>query len=313
MKAVAKALVAPSVILAAGAVGLILFIGAPALDAQPGPSFSASYDFYPHRQVADPDTTGGAAFLDTGKVRVGTLHLKASYPLIFSEGRTVLVNEIMYRRFDLDYDGFPAPEARPENMQAIEYNATLTHGLSEKWTLMGIVTPGIASDFEGDIGSDDFTFQAVAIFIRGYSERFQVGYGAAWTNTFGQPSPLPILAVNWNNGRNLKLSTILPANLELWYAPGPRLELGLLLNVEGNQYHGDPDIYNIDTPLLRYSVGTLGPSVNYHIAKGLTLGVDAGMTFLRRFKFFDGDNEKDVSDISLKNTGFVKIRLQIGG
>ena len=198
-------------------------------------------------------------------------------------------------------------------MQAVEYSATLTHGLSERWTLMAIAKPGIASDFEGDVGRDDLTFQVVAVFIRGYGARFQVGYGAAWANTFGQPFPLPVLAVNWNNGSNLKVSSILPSNLECWYAPSPRLELGLGVSVDGNQYHGDPDIYGVDNPLLRYSVGSVGPSVNYHLSRQMTVGVQTGMTFLRRFKFFDGDNEEDVDDISLKNTGYVRIQLQIKG
>ena len=289
---------------------VLLLMSIATLYAQPGPSLSASYDLYPHSQIADPDI----ALLEEGEIRVGTLNLKASYPLIYSEGRTVLVNEVVYRRFDLDYRSFPPNvEMNPENMQAIEYNATVTHGLSDRWTFLGIATPGIASDFEGDIGGDDLTFQIVVVFIRGYSERFQIGYGGAWSNTFGQPFPLPILAVNWNNGSNLRVSSILPANLECWYAPTPRLELGLLLNVEGNQYHGDPDIYQVDNPLLRYSVGTFGPSINYHISQGLTVGASAGMTFLRRFKFFDGDDEEDLQDISLKNSGFMKVQLQIGG
>ena len=313
MRSIMRALAASSATLIVYAVGLALFTNPSTLQAQPGPSFSAGYDLFPHRQIADPDDPD-EEILNDGEIRVGTLHLKAAYPLIFSEGRTVLVNEAIYRRFDLDYRDFPEGfEANPENMQAIEYNAMVTHVLSDKWTLMGIVTPGIASDFEGDLGSDDFTFQVVTVFIRGYSERLQIGYGGAWANTFGQPFPLPILAVQWNNGSNMRLSSILPANLEFWYAPSQRLELGLLLTVDGNQYHGDPDVYQVGNPLLRYSVGTFGPSVNYHLAKGLTVGVDAGMTFLRKFKFFDGDNEEDKIDYSLKNTGFVKVRLQIGG
>ena len=289
----------------------MLLMTAVHLDAQPGPSFSASYEMYPDSKISDPDTEGGDAFLETGEINVTSLNLTASYPLIYSEGRTVLVNELGYTRVVLDYTGFPEAAANPENMHAIEYNATVTHGLSDKWTLMGIATPGIASDFEGDVGSDDLTFQTVLVWIRAHSERLQIGYGAAWSNTFGQPYPLPILAVRWNNGSNLRLSSILPANLEVWYAPSERLHLGLLLAVDGNQYHGDPDIYEVDDPLLRYSVGTVGPSVNYYFAPGLAVGATAGITFTRRFEFFDGDDE--AADISLENSGFVKLQLQYGG
>ena len=117
--------------------------------------------------------------------------------------------------------------------------------------------------------------------------------------------------MEWNNGTNLRVSSILPVSLECWYAPTPRLELGFLVNVDGNQYHGDPDRYLVDNPLLRYSVGTIGPSIHFGITQGLTVGTSAGMTFTRRFEFFDGD--KEANDISLKNSGFVKVQLQIGG
>jgi hypothetical protein len=281
--------------------------------AQPGPSFSAGYEFYPHSSLSSPDTSGGAGFLDTGTIRVGTLTLNASYPLIFAQGRTVLANALAYRRFDLDYEGFAESATDPENVQAISYSATVTHVLSERWTLMGILEPGIASDFETDLGRDDLTLQAVAIFIRTYSERTQLGYGLAWANTFGQPFPMPILAANWNNGARLRISAILPANLEVWYGLAPTVEAGVLVSVDGNQYHGDPDIYQVGNPLMRYSIGTIGPSVSMRLSEGIGLRVDTGVSFLRRFEFFDGDNDEDQYDYSLNNAAFARVTLQYGG
>ncbi len=288
---------------------IVLILSIAPLQAQPGPTFTAGYELHPYSRLADPDTDAASTFLDTGEIRIGTLTLKAAYPITFGQGQTVLVNELSYRRLDLDYRGFPAAAANPENMQAIEYTATITHGLSDRWTLMGIVKPGIASDFEGSIGQDDLTLQAVAVFIRAYSERLQVGYGAAWANTFGQPFPLPILAINWNNGARLRVSTILPANLEIWYATSQRMELGLLLNMDGNQYHGDPDIYGVNDPLLQYSVGTIGPAINVRMGGGMTLGVRAGTTATRRFEFSDGSD--DLGDYSLKNAGFLNVQLEV--
>ncbi len=289
---------------------LLLFIGLAQLQAQSGPTFSASYEAYPYSRIADPDTSAGSAYLDTSQIKVSGLNITAAYPLVFSAGRTVLVNELSYRNVVLDYRGFLPGDVNPETMHAIEYNATITHGLSQKWTLMGIVTPGIASDFEASIGRDDLTFQAVVVFIRTYSENLQIGYGAAWSNTFGQPFPLPVLALRWNNGSNLRISSILPTNFEAWYAPTQRLELGFQLSVDGNRYHGDPARYLVDNPLLSYSVGTFGPAINFHISPGTTLGISAGRTFTRRFEFFDGGD--DVQDISLENSNFVKVQLQVG-
>lgn len=291
----------------------VLLIGASGLYAQPGPSFSASYDFFPYKQLSDPDTSGGAAFLEDGEMRVATLNIGASYPFVFSQGRTVLVNEFAFQRFDLDYIKWQEHAANPEHVYAIEYTLAVMHVLSEKWSLLGSAAPGLASDFEADLSSDDFVFQVVLVFIRKYSPKWSVGYGLAYDNTFGQPFPLPVLALEWNNGKNMKLSTILPQNFEFWYRANPLLDLGLSLKVDGNQYHGDPDVYHVDVPLMRYSVATCGPSAKFRISKGLSLGIDSGLTFLRRFEFFDGDNEDVEIDYNLKNTGFARINLQFGG
>ena len=291
------------------AAAIIMLVSVGTSQAQPGPSFSAGYDYFPYTQLDNPDTTGGNAYLDTAEIRTRSMNFTAAYPLVFAEGRTVLVNELSYRNVILEYQGFQPGDTNPDDLHALEYNATLTHQLSDRWSLMTIATPGIASDFHGSIGSDDLTFQAVAVFIRAHSERLQIGYGAAWSNTFGQPYPFPILAIQWNNGSNMRVSSILPANFEAWYAPSQRLELGLMLNVDGNRYHGDRDVYGVDNPLVSYSVGTVGPAVNFHIDEGMSLGLNAGRTITRSFEFFDGS--KDVSDIGMKNSYFLKAQLQI--
>ena len=86
-----------------------------------------------------------------------------------------------------------------------------------------------------------------------------------------------------------------------------------ILSVDGNQYHGDPDIYGVDVPYLRYSVGTIGPSLRAMVGPGIGLQVDSGFSFQRRFEFFDGDDEENLSDYSLKNSAFLRVTLQYGG
>jgi hypothetical protein len=219
-----------------------------------------------------------------------------------ADGRAVarrVSGDVSVRRFDLDYKKWPKGATRPKHVYAVAYNLTVMHGLSEKWPLLGFLTPGLSSDFKIDFSSDDSIFQTVLVFIRKYSEKLSIGYGLAYANTFGQPFPFPILALELNNGSNLKLSTILPVNSELWNLANQRLELGLSVKVERNQYHGDPDIYNAAAPLMRYAVGTFGPSARFRISKGLSLGIDSGITFLRRFEFFDGDNNEEVSDYKI--------------
>lgn len=62
---------------------------------------------------------------------------------------------------------------------------------------------------------------------------------------------------------------------------------------------------------MRCSVGTSGPSVKLHLSKTLHMTIPGGITLLCRFEFFDGDNE--VSSLDLKNSGFVRLGIQLGG
>ena len=275
----------------------------------PRPTFSAGYELHPHSRLADPEIGPATEFLKTAEIRVGTLTLGATYPMVFGQGRTVLTNELSYHRFDLDYQGFPETVTFIESLHSIDYTARIARTLSDRWRLMGVVKPGVASDLEGGIGQDDLVFQVVAIFVRVYSQRFQVGYGIAWANTFGQPFPLPVLSANWNDGGRVRVSTILPASLEVWYAASPRTELGLQCNISGNRYHLDPDIHGVTNPLLKYSVITMGPSFNRRFADGIVVRIHGGLSLQRRFELADGDEE--LVDYGLESAGFARVQVEV--
>lgn len=149
------------------------------------------------------------------------------------------------------------------------------------------------------------------MFIRHFSERFSLGLGVAYSTEFGEALPLPVLAFELNNGSNLRASGIVPMNLAFWYQPSQRVVLGLQMRVEGNEYHGDPEIYGVDDPRARYSVLTIGPSVSVHLSKWARLNVEGGIIGLHRFEFFDGDNK--VASYDLGPTHFIRAGLQFGG
>lgn len=299
-------------VIPASAMFLLVIAMSHAAHAQGSPTFSASYGYTPYMELSDPVQ---GTWVEDLEVRVGTLDIKTSYPLVFSGGRTTLANEISYRRLDFDYKNWDYgedPLGGIEHAYAIQYTLTLLHGLSPKWSLMMILAPGLASDFEGDITSEDFTLETAVVFIRKFSERLSLGLGAAYSYHYGEPLPLPVLAFEWNNGSNLRARSIVPVNLEAWYAPREYLDLGLLLEVSGDQYHGDPDIYApTEKPFLRYSIGFAGPSITVHLSRALHLNVTGGYTFEHRNEFFDDDDE--VASYSLKNSGFVRAGVQLGG
>lgn len=188
-----------------------------------------TFDALPYSKFTDPP-----AGTPDGEIRDGAVSLTASYP-VFSEGRTVFIAELYYQRREFDYRNFPSGDPDIKDIHAANLTFTVQHGLSQKWSLLVMATPGFATDFEGDFNADDMNFQTVLVFMRQVSPKFTYGFGAVYSTQFGQPIPLPVLAFNWNNGKNMRWDTILPVSSEFWHAPS-KFEWGLLLKVDGNQY-----------------------------------------------------------------------------
>lgn len=288
--------------------GFLVISGNMIAQAQPGPSISISNDFLPYQDFDEPIDTGNGSFVDNAQVQLKKMKASLSYPIIFSEGRTVLVNEFSYQLIEFKYRNFTESIKK---LHAASYTLMLQHQLSEKWSVWAIGTPSLASDLEADISKDDFNFQAVSIFIRQYSERLSIGYGAAYSTQFGSVVPLPVLAVDWNNGSNLMVKAILPVSLEFWYRPGARVDFGLVVAGDGNNFNGDPDIYDVTSPELRYTMLTLGPAARIKLSNHMLLNLEAGLVGLHRFEFYDGDDE--VASYDLKPSRYFRLGIQFGG
>ena len=81
--------------------------------------------------------------------------------------------------------------------------------------------------------------------------------------------------------------------------------------MDGQDYHGDPAIYGVADPRLRYSVTTLGPATRYRLADRLQLNVDFGFGVFHRFEFYDGDDEEN--SFNMKSSVFFRAGFVFGG
>jgi len=285
------------------------------LNAQP--SFSVSYDFFPYSDLANPDKepiNGNRNFEQDLHIRIATLRLKAGYGFTLTKDKTFLTNEFIFDRFDLDYKNWnedqAGTKAQPAHVYALKYNLMFKHFFSQKWYILAFVTPGLASDFRTAVSWDDVSFESAIVFVRNFNPKFAAGIGLAYSRQFGEPLPIPVIALEWNNGKNMKSSIIFPVSFDFWYRINKNIDLGLVLGGDGNQYHGDPDKYGVDNPQLRYSTFTLGPSIKLRLMPFMSINVDGGYTFLRRFEFYDGNTKSRTLD--LKNASFVRIGFSIG-
>lgn len=83
-------------------VGMVFLSVGSNLYGQPGPSFSISWDFLPFQHFDDPEEG-----LEDAEVKVQKSDASFTYPIVFCDGRTVLVNELSYRYFDVDFTNWP--------------------------------------------------------------------------------------------------------------------------------------------------------------------------------------------------------------
>lgn len=86
-------------VIAGAAVLIVLIVAAyPPAQAQPGPSISVSYDFLPYQDIDEPIEMPDGSMVDDAQVRLSKVRTAITYPVMLSEGRTILFNELSYSR-----------------------------------------------------------------------------------------------------------------------------------------------------------------------------------------------------------------------
>ena len=281
---------------------ITVFLNVPAAHAQ----IEVSQDFFPYQNLSSP-----GAGLNNAQIQSKATSVKLGFPLIYSEGKTILLNQLYYRRRDFSYKGFSGAAPNISDIHDLNYTFMLIHSFSERWSMQAFVIPGFASDFEASLSFDDFNFQAVTAFTRNYSPRFSLGFGAVYSTQFGQPIPFPVFAINWNNGSKVSWNTILPVSSEFRYAATSKLDLGLTFGLDGNNYHGDPSLLGVADPQLRYFILTLGPTAVFKPSNLFHIKLDAGIIGVQKFRLFNGNTQQ--ASFDLKPSPFFRLGFAIGG
>jgi hypothetical protein len=283
------------------------FIIAGNASSQLRPSWSFGYDFLPYQGIDEPIEMPDGTMVDDAEVRLSKFRTAFTYPVLFSRGKTILLNEISYQHIRFDYH---RTTSLLEKLHSVGYTLTMLHYISDKWSLLAIGKSSLASDLEVDISMDDFSFQAATIFNSHFGQRISIGFGAAYSTQFGSAVPIPLLALDWNNGAKWSAKAILPSSLEVWYNQGQRIDLGLLVTGDGDNYRFDPGSYR-DTspePELRYTMMTIGLASKIDLYGQICLNIEAGIIGLHRFEFYSGDEEVVSND--LKPSQYIRLGLQ---
>lgn len=288
------------------AVGCVLFTAGSA-SSQIGPSFSLDYDILPYQGIDEPIVMEDGSLVDDAEVKLTRFRAAFSYPVVLSQGRTILVNELSHQQIRFSYR---KTTSLLDRLYSVGYSLSVMHSISERWSVLAMGRSSLASDLEVDVNTEDFSFQTAVIFNRRFNQGLSMGLGAAYSTQFGSGDVIPLLSIDWSNGAKWSAKAILPSSLEVWYDLSRRVNIGLLVTGDGDNFRFDPGSYRAThpEPNLRYTMMTIGSIARIHLFDHLSMSVEAGTIGLHRFEFYSGDQEIVSND--LKSSQYVRLGLQ---
>jgi hypothetical protein len=288
----------------------------PAL-AQLRPSLTVGHETWPSVSVSNLEADGTAAqSLNDLSVWTDTRFVQASYPVLLQGGRTYLDLQAGFQRIQFRHDGWSESVPRPTDAYIVDLNVLAQRQLSERWALLGQLTPSLKSGLEEVLVREDFSIEGAVLASRQTGDRSVLGVGLAYSSTFGVPLPIPLLQLErqgtlWRDGPGWRGSALLPSSLETWVVPARRLEVGLQLRTLGNRHHLTERGSSLRQPYSDYFDTVVGPSANVYLTKWMAVGIESGISLYRQMQVTDGRDE--VISFEPDRAGFLRWQITIGG
>ncbi len=248
-------------------------------------------------------------------------HLNFNFRTILGEeGETVLYNGFQYRFlrstfsqvvFPLPASGlYPYPSTRDYHF--LFYDFLVLHSLSDAYTLVATLRPGIFSDFK-NISRDHFRLECAFFIDRQMSESLTLGLGIARSSNFGRVLLLPIVHVLYFGGSTFMLDILLPSRAELWFYPTKSLEAGVNVSLSGSQY-AIGEANPLSANQFGFANATVSPIVRYNVFSKLYLSAELGYTFVRRVELVNNRLEGEarfVQQFNPNNIWLLRFGVQV--
>ena len=294
---------------------MIIFWGGADISAQslPRPELTISGNLVPNTAFDNPPLNDFNTY--SSRVQAVDFAAELSYPIVLNYGQTIWFVAGSYSQKLLDYNNWPENiSTETDRLHQISLSVALYRMVSQSWSLLVYLEPQIASTLSRDfLTFEDLSLQAAVIMEKIFNQHWTVGFGAAYSSTFGKPIPIPLLTFRYDSGRRWYAQGNLPADISVWYRAGNSTDLGFFLRADGNQYH-TPGIYpadmNIDNPQLEYVRLSIGPSVHLRLNSTLRMELDGGIAY-QHVQLMDDGEKLPNSEYELKINGFAKAALTL--
>jgi hypothetical protein len=264
-------------------------------------------------QFGESDVLSRVGLPDRASFDLRQTTLTAAHRSILgTDGNTVLVNGVFYRRSDL------GGELGDQTLHALYYDFLALRTLNDRHTLAVAVRPGLFGNLDEELGQQ-FRVEGAVFVDRIITPRTTIGLGASYTSNFGRVIPVPVLHIVHRRGRKVLIDGLLPSRLDIWYFPRKGVELGLNTQLSGFQYYVGAELrpqpavpppgaaVSFRTPEIQLANATIGPQLRWNAFEKWYLSADAGATVLRRYTFGLGSREFALEP---SNAWFARVGLQ---
>jgi len=261
--------------------------------------------YYPKEAITESLVNGEVGFWEWG----GQL----AVPQVFKNDKTVLIHKLGYINLRVDMAGSFAntPVEDTKHYHSIIYNLGWVQKLNAKWQTLISLSPTLASDFAQPLNANDLLFQANATVMKTLSEKFQYGFGMAYTTRFGRQLAIPVGMLKYNTPR-MELDLILPTKLSLMINTRKPVNVGLVAALNGGLFNNSGDFQPVNNFIdeAGYTRLAVGPVLAFATKDALRFYVSSGLAVGRRLDFID--TSEQIIDRTPENGLFFKMGLAFG-
>ena len=256
-----------------------------------------------HLNYSASDLNGNA-----GEIQISEYAAKLNFAIKIKEKKTFLLNRINLNLLEYKYNNeFTNINNR---LYALSYNIGILQVLKNRWMMVGMINPTLASDLKQSVSTEDFILQSTLLFRKRASRYLEYGLGLSFNTRFGRELLVPLVSFDYKKG-NWSTSNVLPGYISGFYH-FKKSKIGLSADIYGNVYN--PSSQNLAPELevdkTSYTRITVGPKYLFNFYKDFYCDVSFGVCMYNRLEAFDRNSAHEV-DLTTKEKFFFRIALDI--
>jgi hypothetical protein len=229
-------------------------------------------------------------------------------PIRTVEGRWLLVNGVTASRVHPTIRGATLPAGTANEMNSLAWDLLSMASLTERWSVVTWVSAGLYSTFADPLSGRDVRGQVLGIVTFDVSKRATIGLGGGYVNLLGVPQAVPAVLAEVDGDR-IRFDALLPREANLWFElVDHTLSVGARWSLEGGYFHRGSDGAGPEDVFLRYSVGTVGPALEWRRGP-FSASATVGLAVIRRFEVYEGADRLAEFDLATGPAGRLSLAL----